>query len=148
MRKKELIKKVELLEKELKQKEKELNEKENLIVRLKDELEREIKRAEFREKSLTEDRDYWYKKVHDHWKNVFVEADKYINNLRPKRIIHNENATIVWFNDEKVVVKLAPGETGDVYSAVAYAIAKHMYKNNTQFKKFVDWKLADKRGKK
>lgn len=122
MRKKELIERIKLLENKLKQK------------------EEELEWADVRDERLT--KEYWY------CSELLDKARNCRDNLYPKRIIHNENATVVWFGDEKVVVKLAPGETGDVYSAVAYAIAKHMYKNNTQFKKFVDWKLADKRGKK
>lgn len=55
------------------------------------------------------------------------------------KVIHNKGATVVWFGDgEKVVVKKAKGDKDSVYSAVAYAIAKRLYKNNTNFKKKVD----------
>lgn len=121
IRKKKLIEHINFLENELNKKEKELKEKEE-----------ELKWAAESKKRVIEEC--------IHFRDVFIEADKYINNLYPNRISHNKdkNITVVWFNDEKVVVKLAPGETGDVYSAVAYAITKHMYKNNTQFKKHVD----------
>lgn len=55
------------------------------------------------------------------------------------KVIHNKGATVVWFGDnEKVVVKKAKGDKDSVYSAVAYAIAKRLYTNNTNFKKKVD----------
>lgn len=57
------------------------------------------------------------------------------------KILSNKKATIVWFHDEKVVVKRAKGDKGDVYNAVAYAIAKHLFETNAQFKRFVDSKL-------
>lgn len=59
------------------------------------------------------------------------------------KIIHNKKATIVWFKDgNKVIVKPAKGEKGDVYNAVAYATMKNIYGNNTQFKKYVDERVV------
>lgn len=60
-----------------------------------------------------------------------------------KKIIHNKKATIVWFKDgNKVIVKPAKDEKGDVYNAVAYATMKNIYGNNTQFKRYVDERVV------
>lgn len=55
------------------------------------------------------------------------------------KVIHNKGTTVVWFKDkEKVVVRKAKGEKDSVYSAVAYAIAKRLYGNNSHFQSVVD----------
>ena len=76
------------------------------------------------------------------------KANEKINALQNetiiKRIVHNKGTTVVWFKDDvKVVVRKAKGDKGDVYSAVAYAIAKRLYSNNSQFKHVVDSVLKE-----
>lgn len=71
--------------------------------------------------------------------NLEEENAKLRNNVVLNHVIHNKNATIVWFNNgKKIVVKRAKGEKGDVYTAVAYALAKSLFTTNTNFKKIVD----------
>lgn len=54
------------------------------------------------------------------------------------KIIKSGPATIVFFNDgAKIVVKRASDDEDSVYTAVAYAIAKKIYGNNSHFKKVV-----------
>lgn len=57
-----------------------------------------------------------------------------------KRIIQNGPATIVfWEDDTKTVVKRSKNDPeSDVYSVVAYALAKKRYRSNPWFKKLVD----------
>lgn len=75
-----------------------------------------------------------YEKLSDDFKTLYRSIDI-------EKIIHNKGATIVWFEDEKkVVVKRAKGVKDDIYSAVAYALAKSLHKTNTQFKRYVDIK--------
>ena len=59
-------------------------------------------------------------------------------------IIHNKNATIVWFsNCNKVVVKRQKDDSDSVYSAVAYAIMKNKHKSNAAFKRYVDERIIN-----
>jgi len=61
------------------------------------------------------------------------------------KVIHNKGTTVVWFEDnEKVVVRKVKGVRGSVYSAVAYAIAKRIYGNNSHFQSVVDKAVAKK----
>lgn len=60
-----------------------------------------------------------------------------------KTIYHNKEkgTTCVMFKDGKrVIVKRSKGEKDSVYTAVAYAITKMLYKSNTAFTKEVDKK--------
>lgn len=60
-------------------------------------------------------------------------------------IYSNGNTTVVLFDDgKKVKVKRAKDDSGSIYSAVAYALAEHIYGSNTAFKKVVDSKLRSK----
>lgn len=60
------------------------------------------------------------------------------------KVISNKGTTVVWFADEsKQIVKLAKGDNGSVYSAVAYAIAKQLYNTNSEFKRCVDKALQE-----
>lgn len=62
-----------------------------------------------------------------------------------KAIYSNGNTTVVLFDDgKKVKVKRAKDDSGSIYSAVAYALAEHIYGSNTAFKKVVDSKLRSK----
>lgn len=56
-----------------------------------------------------------------------------------KKIIVNENAVIVFFEDgQKTVVKKMDSDTDDIYSAVAQAVMKKMYGSTNAFHKIVD----------
>lgn len=56
-----------------------------------------------------------------------------------ERIMRNGKATIVWFADgEKVVVKKCATDKPSIYSAVAFAIIKRLYGNNSHFQSVVD----------
>ncbi len=62
-----------------------------------------------------------------------------------KAIYSNKDITVVLFDDgKKVKVKRAKDDSGSIYSAVAYALAEHIYGSNTAFKKVVDSKLRSK----
>ena len=88
--------------------------------------------------------------------NIYEEAErnesafmKYLNDFRvrqsriidytPKKIIHNENAVIVfWRDNTKTVVKKMEGDTDDVYSAYAQALAKKIFGGTCTVHKMVD----------
>lgn len=56
-----------------------------------------------------------------------------------KRIIYNDPATIVFWNDgTKTVVKRGPAETFNKYTAFCAALAKKMYGNNSRVNKIVN----------
>ena len=58
-----------------------------------------------------------------------------------EKVISNpkKRTTVVVFGDnKKVIVKCAKNVKFELYSAVAYALAEKVYKNNSQFKKVVD----------
>lgn len=59
-----------------------------------------------------------------------------------KKVVVNpkKNATTVIFKDKSVVVvKRHPNDPeSDIYSVVAYAVAKHVYGSNSAFKKQID----------
>lgn len=56
-----------------------------------------------------------------------------------KKIIVNENAVIVFFEDgQKIVVKKMDSDADDIYSAVAQAVMKKMYGSTNAFHKFID----------
>jgi hypothetical protein len=60
-------------------------------------------------------------------------------------IYSNKDITVVLFDDgKKIKVKRAKDDKGSIYSAVAYALAEHIYGSNTAFKKVVDSKLRSK----
>ena len=62
-----------------------------------------------------------------------------------KAIYSNKDITVVLFDDgKKIKVKRASDDKGSIYSAVAYALAEHIYGSNTAFKKVVDSKLRSK----
>ena len=71
--------------------------------------------------------------------NLQLKIVKTTKETTIKKIIHNKGTTVVWFDDnEKVVVRKAKGEKDSVYSAVAYAITKRIYGNNSHFQSVVD----------
>lgn len=73
---------------------------------------------------------------------VKVQAPKLTIYGSISAIYSNEDTTVVLFdNGKKVKVKRAKDDSGSIYSAVAYAIAEHIYGSNTAFKKVVDKKL-------
>ena len=58
-----------------------------------------------------------------------------------KSVISNpkKRTTVVIFGDDKkVIVKCAKDVKFELYSAVAYALAEKVYKNNSQFKRVVN----------
>lgn len=55
---------------------------------------------------------------------VFVGVEK----IKPKKIIQNGIATIVFWNDDtKTVVKLADGEENDIFTAFCVAFTKRLF---------------------
>lgn len=78
---------------------------------------------------------YWEKRFRDYRKETNT------NNVI-KRVIQNpkKNATTVIFEDGEVVVikRSAADPEADIYSIVAYAVAKKIYKTNSAFKRMVD----------
>lgn len=76
---------------------------------------------------------------------VKVQAPKLTIYGSISAIYSNGNTTVVLFDDgKKVKVKRASDDKGSIYSAVAYALAEHIYGSNTAFKKVVDSKLRSK----
>ena len=61
-----------------------------------------------------------------------------IHDLRPKRIIFNNPATIVFWEDgTKTVVKLSKGEKFNSYNAFCAALAKKIFENNSRVRAIV-----------
>lgn len=57
---------------------------------------------------------------------------------RPKRIIQNGPATIVFWKDgTKTIVKKSPDSPDDIYYAFCSALAKKMYKTNSALKRSI-----------
>lgn len=91
---------------------------------------------------LTKDLEYTSKEAQEFkdktW-SLCKEQNYLINSTSIAKIIHNKGTTVVWFKDsKKVVVRKAKGVKDDIYSAVAYAIAKKMHVTNAHFKHLVD----------
>lgn len=58
--------------------------------------------------------------------------------IKPKRIIHNGNATIVFWNDNtKTVVRCAEDDTQDNYWAFCAAYCKKVFGNNSHLKRVI-----------
>ena len=58
--------------------------------------------------------------------------------LRPKRIIHSKNVTVVFWNDDtKTLVRRAVGETPDNYTAFCAAYCKKVFGNNSHLKRII-----------
>jgi len=79
------------------------------------------------------------------YKKLLITTD--LSELITKIIINNR-ATIVFFADgEKEVVKLSNEKTENysIYTAVAYAIIKHIFGSNSHFQKTVDKKVCVQR---
>lgn len=74
------------------------------------------------------------------------EFFNYVKTTTITRTIQNGPATIVFWEDgTKTVVKRSKNDPeSDVYSAVAYALAKKRYRSNSRFKKLVDEHLEVK----
>ena len=78
-------------------------------------------------------------------KTVKVQAPKLTIYGSISAIYSNKDITVVLFDDgKKIKVKRAKDDKGSIYSAVAYALAEHIYGSNTAFKKVVDSKLRSK----
>lgn len=59
--------------------------------------------------------------------------------LKPKKIIFNYPATIVFWNDgTKTVVKCATGTEPDMYNAFCAALAKKIYGTNSRLKRIIE----------
>ena len=73
-------------------------------------------------------------------KNETAKAPHYVPYAyKVKRIIYNDPATIVFWNDgTKTVVKRGPSETFNKYTAFCAALAKKMYGNNSRVNKIVN----------
>ena len=58
--------------------------------------------------------------------------------LKPKRIIHNRLATIVFWNDDtKTVVKCSENDEPDNYTAFCAAYCKKVFGNNSHLKRVI-----------
>lgn len=58
--------------------------------------------------------------------------------VKPKRIIHSGNATIVFWNDDtKTVVRCAEDDTQDNYNAFCAAYCKKVFGNNSHLKRII-----------
>lgn len=58
--------------------------------------------------------------------------------LKPKRIIHNRLATIVFWNDDtKTVVKCSENDKPDKYTAFCAAYCKKVFGNNSHLKRVI-----------
>lgn len=58
--------------------------------------------------------------------------------LKPKRIIHSKNVTVVFWNDDtKTLVKCAKDETPDNYTAFCAAYCKKVFGNNSHLKRVI-----------
>lgn len=72
--------------------------------------------------------------------------------ITPKRIIHNDRATIIFWDDHtKTVVRCAEGTTPNNYAAFCAALAKKIYGGNSKVKNiiataenYVPFKVGDK----
>lgn len=82
----------------------------------------------------------------NHYQNLYCETikekwklqEKYYG-LFPRRVLRYKDTTLVYFlNGLSVRVKKDKNTPDSVYSAVAYAIAEKMFKNNSHFKNKVD----------
>jgi hypothetical protein len=63
----------------------------------------------------------------------------YIDKLLLKDIVRFKRTTLVYFtNGDKVQLRRCKGDKDDVYDAVAYAIARQLYKTNSRYKRTVD----------
>lgn len=116
--------KTKKLKEKLKVYEQELKEKSDKIIELEDKLNNHSRLIEL----------------------YLLERDMFLKQLARNKftkIIHNGDATIVWFKDKKVVVKRTSDDKESIYTAVAHAIAKNVYRTNSNFKKEVDSKLID-----
>lgn len=88
------------------------------------------------------DQEKLYTFLRDKKVSVEEKLSNYLDSNEIDRVMVSDGATIVWFkNNTKVVVRKAKNEKGDTYTAVAYAIAKHMFGSNHQFKKEVNRNL-------
>lgn len=68
----------------------------------------------------------------------FSDLPIFSKNYTPKRILVNGRAVIVfWEDNTKTVVKLADGDTDDIYTAYCIALAKKLHKNNSQIKSII-----------
>lgn len=58
--------------------------------------------------------------------------------LKPKRIIHSKNVTVVFWNDgTKTLVKCAKDDTQDNYNAFCAAYCKKVFGNNSHLKRVI-----------
>lgn len=100
--------------------------------------------------------DGWPEKVQDAWdawsNAIISQQAPSILYKKPTavRIIYNDPATIVFWNDgTKTVVKKAKGERFNKYTAFCAALAKKIYGNNSRVNKIVksgyDQKLNEQR---
>lgn len=66
------------------------------------------------------------------------------NSYMIEKVIKNDDAVIVFWTDKtKTVVKLMAGDTDDIYSAVAQAMAKKIYGGTGKFHSHVNKVLKD-----
>lgn len=66
-------------------------------------------------------------------------------NFMPKKIIYNDPATIVFWQDgTKTVVKRSPSEQFNKYNAFCAALAKRIFENNSQVNKIVQSGIMQK----
>ena len=81
------------------------------------------------------------KTIHSNKQNELPPCFHLTSDLSPKAIYHNakKNTTcVVFYDNTKIIVKRIKGDKDNIYTAVAYAIAKKLFKSNNAFTKMVD----------
>ena len=68
---------------------------------------------------------------------VWFGKEKTILDFKPKRVTFNGLTTIVFWEDDKTIVRCSEEDVYDRERAVASAIAHRMFGSKNQFKKFV-----------
>ena len=77
------------------------------------------------------------------------ERTRVAQNYTPKKIIHNENAVIVfWPDNTKTIVRRKADDPDDVHSAFAQALVKKLFKGTTTAHKMVNRVLEEQTPKK
>ena len=74
----------------------------------------------------------------------FIKENSQMHSIKIEKVIKNDGAVIVFWSDKsKTIVKLMAGDTDDIYSAVAQAMAKKIYGGTGKFHRHIDKVLKD-----
>lgn len=69
--------------------------------------------------------------------NPRLSKSSVFNCSKPTRVVYNGKTTIVWFGNEKIVVKCGEFDVFDEANGVAHAMMKKMFGSRNQFNKFI-----------